>query len=492
MKVTPLEKLRKVGKNLKSPFDKLGNIAFSSWIHEVLPDVLWSALLVTHLERTKSLSAFRTIITLIKDNKALIDDRMLVHSQIAKMDDKLFDVLFSWLGKDADARKALAPLLIIESLPDRRHWERLLGNTSLEQAPIFLSRAIAECFDHQSQAATDCRWFRVMTKVAQEKMLFNSSLAERFEQLVKYPNLGDMRSVRPSIRAMEMATRADPKDNTPPYNEAFWDECWHRSECIFAESIQINDKIDTVSVFEKVIEIDNAISEHFHNTITTTKIDPRHDGAFGLVFYISHLLTLSAIEGVGKTVLGRLILRTAVESYITLSYLVKKDDSTVWLQFRNYGNGQNKLSYLKYINLENKPSFISKETLEEYLNEDMWQEYIDIKLGAWDGKDLRKMAIEAKEKEFYDRYYDVLSGYIHGNWMAIRQIIFGQCLNPLHRLHRMPLPPRMLIEDAVPDLIKILNLALDKLNALYPPFKPRLHAQNLAKVEAERTTDKGQ
>ncbi len=491
MRVTPLEKLRRVGSRIKSPFEKLGSIAFSSWIYEVLPDVLWSSLIVTHLDRHKALSTFRNIITIINNNKELLDGAMVVHSQIGKFDDKLFDVLFSWIANDLELKKCLAPLLLVESLPDRTHWKRLLGDMPLDDASLLLSSAIAECFDHQSQAATDCRWFRVMTRFAQEKIRFDRSMDEKVQQIVNYPNMGDMRSVRPSIRAMEMVTRADPKDGTPPYNELFWDEFWRRTECIFAKSATSIGTIDLKMLFEKVVEIDNDLAQHFSKSVITTKTDPRHDGAFGLVFYLSHLLLLSTARGNGKTVVGRLILRTAVEVYITLSYLVKKDDETIWLQFRNYGNGQNKLSYLKYINLDEAPSFISSSTLEEYLNEDIWHEYLDIKLGAWDGNDLRRMATDAGEKEFYDRFYDVLSGYTHGNWMAVMHLIFGQCLNPLHRFHRMPIPPRILIEDAVPDLIKILNLALDRLNAVYPTFKPRLHAKSFVKVASEEFTSEG-
>src|ERR1700720_18498 len=53
--------------------------------------------------------------------------------------------------------------------------------------------------------------------------------------------------------------------------------------------------------------------------------------------------------------------------------------------------------------------------------------------------------------------------------------VFGVCANPLHRFHRIPLPPRFLSDDSVPDLVKIANLALDQLTKLYPPFKSRLH-----------------
>ena len=101
-------------------------------------------------------------------------------------------------------------------------------------------------------------------------------------------------------------------------------------------------------------------------------------------------------------------------------------------------------------------------------------EFLDIKLGAWTDKNLRQMAEEAGLKPFYDKYYDALSGYVHSNWSAVLHSNFGLCLNPLHRFHRIPIPPRMLIDDAVPDLVKLINLTMDQVTTLYPPFKARL------------------
>jgi len=180
-------------------------------------------------------------------------------------------------------------------------------------------------------------------------------------------------------------------------------------------------------------------------------------------------------------------LRAAVEAYITLSYLTKHDNETLWLQYRNYGNGQNRLTYLKSLKKRDYPDFISKETIELYINEDIWHEFLDIKLGAWDNKDLRKMAIECGTKDFYNKYYDALSGYTHGNWMAVRHTVFCQCCNPLHRFHRVPVPPRLFAEDTLPDMIKILNLSLDRLNTLYPTFKPRFHKTGYEAALAKST-----
>ena len=48
------------------------------------------------------------------------------------------------------------------------------------------------------------------------------------------------------------------------------------------------------------------------------------------------------------------------------------------------------------------------------------------------------------------------------------------CFNPLHRLHRVPLPVHRLLEDAVPDAVRLVNSILDDVAGLYPDFAPRV------------------
>jgi hypothetical protein len=339
-----------------------------------------------------------------------------------------------------------------------------------------LALAIAKTLDHQSQESTDCRWLKLMALAALDRLRFASDLAYHYEELDGYPNVGDMRHVRPFIRATEMMMRhgfaADKVRAT--WNDEFWEECWEKSECILLNPDEDATEIDRPKFFEHLREIDNEIASHFISTMKTTGTDPRHDGAFGLVFYIFQLALVSVKTLIGKTIQGRIVLRSAVEAYITLCFLVKKDDPTIWLQYRNYGSGQAKLAYLKQLDLTEAPSFITAELLETFANEDMWMEHQDIKLGAWADRNLRKMAEDAGIKSFYDAHYDALSGYVHANWAAVRHSAFTLCANPLHRLHRIPIPLRILNEDALPDLAKICNLALDQLSAVYPTFKPRV------------------
>jgi len=123
---------------------------------------------------------------------------------------------------------------------------------------------------------------------------------------------------------------------------------------------------------------------------------------------------------------------------------------------------------------ENKPSFVSLTVLEQLSNEDFFQEYVQIELGHWCGLDLRKMAEVSGTKDDYDKVYGWASTFVHGHWSALRDACMTHCYNPLHRLHRVPLPGHRLLEDAVPDAVRLVNSILDDVAALYPDFAPRV------------------
>jgi hypothetical protein len=124
--------------------------------------------------------------------------------------------------------------------------------------------------------------------------------------------------------------------------------------------------------------------------------------------------------------------------------------------------------------MKGKPDYVDIQELYQLANEDMWLEYQDINLGNWANKSLREIAIEAGLKEVYDQHYPVLSTSSHAQWSPIRESNFTQCVNPLHRYHRIPDMPRFSQENLIPDMCKLINQMLEDVNKPYAPFKMRL------------------
>lgn len=102
---TPLDKHVREKKILKSPMGRLGNLQFSSWVHEVLANVLWSALIASLLSREKAIATFRVLLTRYKEHRAEIGDIMLEHSQFAQLTHDQFDLLFAELCNDEELKQ---------------------------------------------------------------------------------------------------------------------------------------------------------------------------------------------------------------------------------------------------------------------------------------------------------------------------------------------------------------------------------------------------
>ena len=103
-------------------------------------------------------------------------------------------------------------------------------------------------------------------------------------------------------------------------------------------------------------------------------------------------------------------------------------------------------------------------------NEDKWVEFVPINLGHWDATTLRNMAEEAKLKDLYDKFYNYTSGFMHGNWGAVRESVYQKCINPLHRYHRGPTCDLPLMPSVTKEAFEVTNKILDCLSIAYPTF----------------------
>ena len=489
-----INKHKNENKVLKPPMNTLpGQVNFSSWVNDRMPHMLWACILAGNLERERYLHLFRMVARNIREEFPHYKSLGISHADFVKFSEAEFDCAFQQVFDDAKAVEALRCLLFVECLPDLAHWKRRLISPPADGDARALASGVLNCFDHQSQNATDVRWLKVIFLMITGKMIFPESMRDRVEEFRLYPDYGDMRKVRPSIRSAEMMLNGSDETGKidPDYrkiSDDFWNHMLINTECDIAQRFK-PPAMPVQSIRSEMYDLAKFISEHFDATLTTTKLDARHDVSFGLVLYAA-ALALELTLGYGhKMAGGRILLRSIMEAYITLHYLTKKDDAKEWLAYRDDGAGKTKLAFLKNLEAEEKPDFIDIDRLENLANEDMWLEFRDVNIGAWSKKDLRKLAIECGAKETYDKYYDWASGYAHGQWVCIRDTAFSVCSNPLHRFHKIPVPLKTAMPSVLPDSCKLINMMLDDINSLYPSFKVRLRSYKLNEVVEKDETE---
>lgn len=373
-------------------------VTLSSWRDERLPEMLWAALLASSMQRDKYLEVFREISERCKalENGDWVG---LGHTSLAKISEKDFDHLIQPIIK-SDALSSLHALSLFSELPDARHWERHINYWPRLNEHDYDAVAIAIGLTswHQSEMATDIRWLRVLSMILGGKMHFTEATKNQAEEILGFPNIGDMRKVRPSIRAAEQSFGSMPSDKDEPapldWVNSFWKQCKINTPCFRTEPKRPT-KVPLDGFFENIVAVYRAVEEHFHRQSSFDAVDSKLDAVFGISLYALNLVLNLVAGNSYRRVEGRLMLRSLSECYITLSYLLKVDAKKTWQQYRNYGQGQAKLAYLKSIDIDssNKPKYFSEDDLEDLANEDKWEEFVDIDLGSWSGNYILDKAV---------------------------------------------------------------------------------------------------
>jgi hypothetical protein len=468
-----LDQHKRHGSRLVPPAALIPSLKHSSWIDDRMPELLWGALLLNRFDRETVLEIFRTLGNRVAKQTASYDIR---HSGIAAALPESKSVIIDFLCRPREGRIALRPLLLLPELPGREAWVSAIQDDPREQDWQYLAAAVAEVLYHQSQLATDLRWVVVLCRVAAGKLHLPPN---RVKELALYPHLGDQRSVRPSIRATEisLSTMRNAHETFPT---EFWARCLASTECTPLVETVVQDEQTTGTTVRHLDIVLRRLINHCGATRTTSGVDSRHDAVFGMTLFalvlVAELMRIGASVSIG----ARFMLRALLELYVTLAFLVKKDDKALWDSYRVFGSGQAKLALLKLEDMVELPTSVTVDTLRALANEDIWQEFLSIDIGHWTKSNLRKLSLEAGVKDDYDRFYSWTSMYSHGHWGAIRATVFDTCGNPLHRFHRIPRSTVRSQGDVLPDSVVLVDKLLNLVDRTYPRFENRLALEGKA------------
>ena len=462
---------RRVGSQLVPPLLQYDfPMTPQSWLDYRLPEMLWAALMLNAVDRHTALAHFRNILRFIATHDQKEGFHEVTLTGIANMEGAHRLEFIEFLLSPTWAANALAPLMLFESLPAKEIWHQHLQHFSI--SPELLMDAVGSVLWHQSEEATDCRWIRVAAKLFSGKLTVAPSLEHFLHAINNYPD--NYEYAGPSIRAAEISFDSpNPPDQTWP--QTFWQESWGNTACLTINGDYPQDPPANLITHSDISRIGEDLWTHWEKTHTTTSVDPKHDGVFGMAFYCLRILEELMGIGIGNTILARTGLRTILEARINLKHLIAEDSKELWQEWRRFGAGQAKLSALKFDETIAPPKHISVQNLDYVASEDMWEEYLAVELAGWSDMDLRKMSEKVGLKDTYDQHYPWTSGYAHAMWGPIRETCFQTCGNPLHRLHRYPVRRPLL--DTVEDAAGLVDEILGLVDEAYPGFTNRLGAK---------------
>lgn len=464
-----------------------GGIAPSSWINDRLPNILWGILL-----RVRRSEDWRQKYTEIVDWLSVqkVDDKQkhITHTDISELPTIIKKGLIERIVQIC-GRKTFRPLLLIKCLPDYSIWNDAIGLKAQESDWQTLGKCIEPMLNHQSQEATDVRWMKVYARIF---VSHDVTIYDQIDKLKNYPYEGDQRSVRPSIRALEIGISLT-NDKTSKWCEEFWNYCLVSTECIpMFDPDVLSEQLVKVSsenfrtYNNKISATRLALIEHFHDSIKTTAIDPKFETIFGMSQYAIDNASECLLNRTSTMISGRITVRILLEIYITLKYLISHDkgpECQLWDTYREYGYGQYSLIDSKYRENNFHTSTVYTPLIELIANDEKSVEFTPINLGNWDNLNLRKMSEEVDEKQLYDKYYDYVSGFTHANWGAIRESSMQKCLNPLHRLHNIPAWGLLVLPNVYEDINSLVDKIVDLVENQYCGLLAKINSfkDNLAK-----------
>lgn len=478
---TPLARYKQNKKILTPPLASLPGMVLSSWTNDRMPDMLWAVLIREHSPSNIGYVIFRDILGWLQKNSAKNEISGVTHTDIANFSEELRKKLIKHIVEQAGT-DALKPLLLLTSLPAYDDWKEAMGKVTIEPDEGYnqLASAVSVVMFHQTQEATDVRWVKLMGAMLGGKLHMPTDMVDK---ILEYPNKYDQRSVRPFIRSAEMTIGMNIGDagSKSAWPEKFWRYIQEETVCIPEISTKKEDVIkryknetEDKKFFNSILpEIHEALVFHTLDSSMTTGIDAKHETVFGLALYALNIFIENIILKVGGTSSGRVNARIIFETYITLRYLIEKEKTgeTLWDAYRNYGIGQISLIDHQYKENNLNASMVDFKVMDDIANEDKWQEYVSINLGNWDASNLRIISMLVNEKDLYDAYYPYTSGFMHASWGAVRESSLQTCLNPLHRLHRIPTFGLPVLPSVNEDCRQMINKILKIVDELYPDFK---------------------
>lgn len=433
---TPIDSYKVKGRKVPGAFADLPNMVDRSWINQVLPELLWIALLRNGYDADEThlfTAAYRNVGAVFIN----LDIKHPTLSEIAELPAEKLRVVIHTLTSSEHLRISLRPLLLFQDyLPGYDIWKNAINLEPdfVEDAAV-LADTVARMMDHQSQESTDCRWFRVFVFVGAGGV---KAFKEQLDTILNYPNVLEMRSARPSIRSLELVCDMNSAgtDGASQWCGDFWSIVFESTQCLIPVP-------DETEVFESAV-YDDFLDYHRKKLEGLRRLHEGHLPNIKLNVLIgSSLYALKMLEELKDSpsssgIIGRSAVRTLAEIAINLTYLTDKDESNLWENFYFHGQGEAKKVFLKAMRGRKKPAFLELSDMWLVANETRYMDFLDINLGDWDDDSVRARAIEIGMKDFYDTYYDWTSNYVHASWAAVRREVYTPCQNPLHKYHLLP------------------------------------------------------
>lgn len=423
-----------------TPLNRIENLKEDSWFKDSVPEYIWIALILRGYGKKRGIEICSKVISFIISNNFRLSSLRMSEILSSSYTQQLetWKYVESLVGSNI-----LAPLTTLYTVSTYPAFSNVFINSGIDYDTRIkaLRSTVHDIANHQSYLSTDIRFVILLFFIKTGQMNMPGNIQDLFFQ---YPTLShddeQMRLIRPCIRSSEISIRRiSKKDNE--FISRFWEDISKMVDCeLFYIEYDANheDSKTTLNKYHQLLE--------YYSTVfsTTHMFSVKFEVLIGIVTYSYKRFSELVEHELYNEISGRSIVRSLIESYIMLKYLLlhEIDHDNIWDDFKAYGIGQYKLiscrKIEKYEGKDLSSCHVPLDYLPILVNEYKNEEFTNMDTNYFEKKGIREKAIEVAEKELFDLYYDYDSAFEHGLWGAIRESSMLACNESCHRFHTIP------------------------------------------------------
>lgn len=428
----------KKGKFITPWNDMLGDISVTkSWALERLPEYIWIGLIFEEYGRKEGLNKCYKIITKLHELNSAINAPTI--SNILFMDDTKQKQFWEHVKRIIDTH-VLEPLTVIYTYRQHKIFNKIFrSNENYKTKVKKICDVLKKGFDGQSFFATDIRFVVLYFDMLQGRLHMPENISK---VICEYPTMEHdnekMRSVRPTIRSMEMCTlgidNVDKKDL-----KLFWEKISEMAEC---ENfyIEYNKMVEYPENYLNFLqEIFEYLTKAF---MSTAPLNEKYLVILGISTYAYKRIRELIEHDLYNEISGRGIIRNIIEDYIMIKYLIihENEHQNIWNEYQYYGIGLYKLIMTRERSkaCTYEDGHVNYKYIELLVNEYLDEEYINMDTSYFAKQGIRMAAKDVGEEELFKLFYDYDSSFEHGLWGAVRESSLLKCNSPAHQYHCVP------------------------------------------------------
>ena len=458
---------------LVTPFNaSLGDtLKLNSWAKERMPEYLWLGLILKYYGRKLGLEKAGNILFGISRNGVSLPAPRL--SMIFSLPNDDQKTIYKIICKHID-KEVLAPLTLIYKSRFQPIFNEyfFVSHITVEERIQILAEAVKVYSPHQSNEATDLRFLSLSLLLFNGKIVISTEAKETITALKEYPYTDHdeekMRWYRPAVRSTEIGMTLD--EYNAEFSYEFWKEFGMITPC---NPIKLEFPENATDYKEFTSDCRKVLEYVFYSNKEKSLAEDKFDVIVGSINYALKIFTEINVNALGNSILGRHGIRTIIEVYIMLKYLLKREienPAKIWEEYKLYGISKYKLVLLKARESDtlDETSHFAQPVVDALVNEIRWEEFIDVDLNYFDKQGVRDKSIDVGEKELYDLFYDYDSSFSHGMWGAVRESSMLHCNSADHQFHAVPdIYDNQNLPDVKSDSYKIMMLLYTFLAGLY-------------------------